>query len=181
MTGTTLDFAELFDQARPRLLAVARRVVRNDHDAEDVVQQAFLNAMKGQASFEGRAQATSWLYRITYNTALMHLRHKRRKGATSLDALTATTREAAIERSSPALPASDVLVDIGRLRGRLATAVAGLSDLDQNIVRLRLELGYSTKETADQLGISTAATKTRLHRARGQLQGLLSNVGPALS
>lgn len=169
-----LDFHTLFEQARPQLLAVARRVVRSAADAEDVVQQAFVNAIRAADKFEGRAEATSWMYRITYNTALMHLRKKRRKGADSLDAMVPSVAEHAVQKAAEPPPSADAQLDQMRLREVLAEAVGALSDTDQRIVILRLEQGWSTQQVADDVGLSPAAIKTRLHRARQVLQRQLT-------
>src|SRR5438093_9818791 len=70
-----------------RLLAVARRFTRNDEDARDVVQSAYLSAFRGLNEFEGSCQLSTWLHRIVVNTALMRLRVQRRKPEESIDAL----------------------------------------------------------------------------------------------
>jgi RNA polymerase sigma-70 factor (ECF subfamily) len=170
------DFTVLFHDARSQLLAVARRVVRNDSDAEDVVQQAFENAIKSKSVFEGRAQATSWMYRIVYNTGLMHLRSRRRKGTESLDALAPEVGEAVMHgglSDDSTVPAPDDVVERGALVRALQAAMSELSDLDRNIVRMRLYEERSTSEVSKALGLSTAAVKTRLYRARVSLQGFL--------
>jgi RNA polymerase sigma-70 factor (ECF subfamily) len=180
----TPDFHRLFDLARPQLLAVARRVVRSEADAEDVVQQAFINAIRAGDRFEARAQATSWMYRIVYNTALMHLRSRRRKGAESLDALPPEVGENVVhdQREHLAAPPSpDAGLERGALGALIGRALARLSPLDQDIVRMRLHEDRSTKEVAKALGLSTAATKTRLHRARLMLQELIGESEAAMA
>jgi RNA polymerase sigma-70 factor (ECF subfamily) len=172
------DFELLFAEARPQLLAVARRVVRNEDDAEDVLQNAFENAIKYGDRFEARAQATSWMYRIVYNTGLMHLRSRKRKGAESLDALPAEVGEAVINAqghhmSSP--PAPDSQLERGAIASLLGAALSKLSPLDRDIVRMRLQEDRSTAQVAAALGLSPAATKTRLHRARLALQQLVGD------
>lgn len=169
------DFELLFAEARPQLLAVARRVVRNEADAEDVLQQAFVNALRAADRFEARAQATSWMYRIVYNTGLMHLRSKRRKGAESLDALAPEVGEAVVHRDRDDTADHDPaeLVQRRRLSGVLDRAIETLSPVDQVIVRMRLIDEHSTKEVADATGLTPAATKTRLHRARRMLRDAL--------
>jgi RNA polymerase sigma-70 factor (ECF subfamily) len=171
------DIDKLFRQARPRLLAVARRVVRTDADAEDVLQQAFVNAVRYRGAFEGRAQVTSWMYRIVYNTALMHLRTRRRKGAESLDALPPELGDVVVARASTRETLDmDAHADRGRLAGILEGAMSKLSELDRRIVLMRFHEERSTREVAEALGISSAATKTRLHRARRVLQDAMSDV-----
>jgi RNA polymerase sigma-70 factor (ECF subfamily) len=172
------DFALLFAEARPQLLAVARRVVRNEDDAEDVLQNAFESAIKFGDRFEARAQATSWMYRIVYNTGLMHLRSRKRKGAESLDALPAEVGEAIINAQSarmPSPPAPDAQLERGAIASLLGGALQKLAPIDRDIVRMRLQEDRSTAEVAKALGLTPAATKTRLHRARLALQRVLGD------
>src|SRR5262245_53978629 len=70
-----------------RLLAVARRYTRDEEEARDVVQSAYLNAYRSLASFEGSAQLSTWLHRIVVNAALMRLRSRRRKPEESIEPL----------------------------------------------------------------------------------------------
>ena len=171
------DFERMFLLARPRLLAVARRLVRNEDDAEDVVQEAFLNGLRHRHRFEARAQATSWMYRIVTNTALMTLRTLRRKQAESLDALPDGVAEAEVHRHrSGAAQASEDperALERARLCEVLVSALSTLPPLDQRIVELRLREGYSTREAAARVGLSSMAAKTRLHRARTRLSAAL--------
>lgn len=166
------DFELLFRRAKPQLLAVARRLMHDEDDAEDVVQQAFINGLRHRQRFEARAQATSWMYRIVYNTALMALRSKRRKRADSLDALPAEFAEAQVHQQREHTPEAidpERALERARLGNLLKGAMKGLTPLDKQIVELRLKEGYSTHEVAELVGLSAAATKTRLHRARQRL------------
>src|SRR5918911_2509645 len=76
-----------------RLLAVARRITRNEEDARDAVQSAYLSAFKSLARFEGECQLATWLHRIVVNMALMRLRSRRRKPEESIDALLPSFKE----------------------------------------------------------------------------------------
>src|SRR4029450_9716327 len=77
----------MFRLSGVRLLAVARRFTRNDEDAQDVLQSAYLSAFRALNDFEGACQLSTWLHRIVVNTALMKLRSRRRKPEESIDAL----------------------------------------------------------------------------------------------
>jgi len=166
-----VDIDMLYRMKKSQMMAVARRLVGSDVDAEDVVQQAFLNGLAHAASFEGRAQPSSWMHRITTNTALMHLRSRRRKGAASLDALPIEVAEAHVERAAPKVarsPDDDVAwkgVDVAVRR-----ALADLPTTDRKIVEMRLCDGFSTEEVASETGLSSGAIKSRLFRARKTLQ-----------
>jgi RNA polymerase sigma-70 factor (ECF subfamily) len=171
------DFEVLFEKARPQLLALARRIMRNEADAEDVVQQAFIQGLRNGHRFEARAQATSWMYRITYNAALMALRTKRRKGASSLDGLPQEVAEVHVSnsRDEEAFKLDpDHNAERAEMRAAIAEAMAQLAPIDQKIVGLRINEGCSTQEVAKEMGLSAAATKTRLHRARKALREVLS-------
>ena len=97
--GDAAAFAELFEQNRDKLLALAYRLTSSTAEAEDVVQDAFVSSWRHHDQFQGAAKPSTWLYRVTFNAALMRLRTRRRKGADSLDALAAGVAEAAIHRA----------------------------------------------------------------------------------
>lgn len=172
-SGAREAVARLFDENRPRLLALATRLVSST-EAEDVVQDAFVSTLRHHHQFRGQALPSTWLYRVTFNAALMRLRTRRRKGAESLDALPLDVAEASLARTLPDRP--DPAADVERREVRLAldAAIAALRPVDQQIVRLRFVDGMSTEEVAEVTGLSVAATKTRLHRARAALRDLLS-------
>lgn len=167
------DFDALFREARPRMLALARRLMRSEADAEDVVQQAFLSGLAHRHSFQARAQATSWMYRITYNAALMALRSKGRRVTSSLEDL--PPEGAFLEaEDKPHVPVDPcAAAERNDLRHILDHALAQLSPMDRTIVDLRLAQDCSTQETAEALGLSSSAAKARLHRARISLQDSL--------
>jgi RNA polymerase sigma-70 factor, ECF subfamily len=170
--GAREALARLFDENRGRLLALAERMV-SAAEAEDVVQDAFVSTLRHHQQFRGQASPSTWLYRVTFNAALMRLRTRRRKGAESLDALPHEVAEASIARHAP--PASNPALDaeLAEARRALDDAVGQLRPVDQRIVRLRFIEGMSTEEVATATGLSIAATKTRLHRARAALRALL--------
>src|SRR3954467_14840923 len=85
--GDERAFEDLVRTFGGRLLAVARRFVRNDEDAQDIVQSAYLSAFRALDQFEGHCQLSTWLHRIVVNTALMRLRSKRRKPEESIEVL----------------------------------------------------------------------------------------------
>src|SRR5687767_13735229 len=85
--GDEWAFETMVRQFGGRLLAVARRLTRNDEDARDVVQTAYLSAFRALSAFEGTCQLSTWLHRIVVNTALMRLRSRRRKPEESIDVL----------------------------------------------------------------------------------------------
>jgi RNA polymerase sigma-70 factor (ECF subfamily) len=169
--------AQLYDENLPRLLALAARLV-SSAEAEDVVQEAFVSTLRHHHQFRGQALPSTWLYRVTYNAALMHLRTRRRKGAESLDALPGEVAEASLSRAAAGTsPAPDPLgeVELAETRRALDDALSTLRPVDRQIVRMRFVEGMSTEEVASATGLTVAATKTRLHRARAALRDVLEN------
>ncbi len=165
----------VFRSNRERLIAHARRMMRDEQDAQDVVQQAFANAIANIDSFAGKAQLSTWLHRIVTNTALMALRSKRRRRTESLDALTERVGAHSIE---PRVPADfETSLDNIALRAYLKSALGTLPPLDRALLHARVADDSSTLDAASALGISCAAARTRLHRARHRLaQALRPNV-----
>ena len=161
-----------FRKHHGRFIAVARRIVRSEADAEDVVQQAFLNAFKSAGSFDGRAQITTWLHRIVCNTALMHLRRNKRRPAELYGDLSEVEQmgRCAVTDASDAVLSPRAAAEQEELGQALQGALAHLNETDQAIVCLRLVDGYSTQEVAAHYGLSASAAKTRLHRARAILK-----------
>lgn len=154
-----------FKNDRARLLAVASRIVPS-HEAEDVVQDAFVSTLKDGDRFRGDAAPSTWIHRVTTNAALMHLRSRRRRPADSLDEMgedavqaIEPTHERGLEREDAAAALREVL--------------AHIKPLDREILTLRLVDELSTEDTARAVGLSVGATKTRLSRVRAALRSLL--------
>jgi RNA polymerase sigma-70 factor (ECF subfamily) len=173
-SGDRAAFARLFEQNRPRLLALAYRLTSSVNDAEDVVQEAFVSTLRHHDQFQGTAKPSTWLYRVTFNAALMRLRTRRRKGADSLDAMPTAVAERAVSHAfaDDHIDADDVVVTHER-SAALDEAMASLKPLDRQLMRLRYGDDLSTDEVAERVGLSTSAVKTRLHRARAQLKDII--------
>lgn len=158
-----------------RMYAVARRIVRDDADAQDAVQEAFTMAFKAIDQFDGRAKLSTWLHRIVVNAALMKLRKQRRLREVSMDD-TLPSYDGEGHRRNVG-PAWEQTPDDGALeseRERLVhEAIAQLPDSHRQIILLRDIEQYDTEQTAEMLGIRPGAVKTRLHRARQALRELL--------
>lgn len=156
-------FAELVRRTHESTYALARRLVSNDDDALDVVQDAYLRAYRALPRFRGDAQFTTWMYRITANCASTYLgrrrRHQHEELGEHLEVL--DTRP----ESDPATAS-----DCSNLRSRVEQAVASLPPKLRAVVVLRdiYDLGHA--EIAAELGISESAAKVRLHRARRRLR-----------
>jgi len=160
--------ARLFMESRPRLLALATKMV--GADADDVVQDAFVSALRSHHQFRGEALLSTWIYRVTFNAALMRLRSKRRKGAESLDALPVEVAEAVVQAHMPSMPNALQESERKASHEALAEAMRALRPADREIVRLRYVDDLGTDELAATCGLTLSAAKTRLHRARSALR-----------
>lgn len=176
--GDGAAFAELFEQNRDKLLALAYRLTSSTADAEDVVQDAFVSSWRHHDQFQGASKPSTWLYRVTFNAALMRLRTRRRKGAESLDALATGIAEAVVQRASEGDDRhidADELIERSERRDAVRAALSGLKAQDQNLMQLRYGNDLSTEDVASLTGMSASAVKTRLHRARQSLKDVISD------
>jgi RNA polymerase sigma-70 factor (ECF subfamily) len=168
--GDDVAFELLVRRFGGRMLAVARRLLRDEEDARDAVQDALISALRGLDRFEGGAQLGTWLHRIVVNTALMRLRVKRRRPEASIDELLPTFA-ADGHHTLPAdqAPFPDAQAEQNELQALVRAAVDQLPDGYREVYLMRDVDELSTEETARALRISTNAVKIRLHRARQAL------------
>ena len=155
-----------------RLLSVARRLLGNDEDAQDAVQDAFIRAYKAIHTFEARAQLSTWLHRIVVNTALMKLRERRRKPEESIDELL-PSYAADGHQTVESREWSDALFERKETAGIVREAIAMLPDQYREVLVLRDIEDKDTAEAAEILGTTSNVVKVRLHRARQALRTLL--------
>lgn len=173
--GDAAAYELLVRSYTPRLLSVARRFLRSEEDARDAVQDAFLSAFRSIDRFEGNSRVSTWLHRIVVNASLMKLRTRRRKPERSIEEL----MPGFLEDGHLEQPASEWRklpedqVSLGELRNLLLKQIQELPDGYRDVLMLRDIEGMDTGETAQVLSISAGAVKTRLHRARIALRGLL--------
>lgn len=174
-TGEDRAFDELVESAGGRMLAVARRMMGREEDAHDAVQDAFLSAFKSLDKFDGRAQLTTWLHRITVNACLMKLRSQRRRPEKSMDDLLPQFLEDGHQKtnSRPWKPVEESGIEQVEVRELVRAKIAELPEPYRVVLMLRDIEELDTETTAQLLGMSTAAVKTRLHRARQALRTLL--------
>jgi RNA polymerase sigma-70 factor, ECF subfamily len=178
--GDEVAYEDLVRRETRHLLAVARRLLRNEQDAQDAVQQAFLSAFRALPSFSGQARLTTWLHKIVANAALMKLRTRARRPEDSIEDLLPTFLDDGhhAERFSEwALPA-DVLMVRHETRAHVRAAIEQLPESYRTVLMLRDIEEFSTEQAAEALGITATAVKVRLHRAR---QALLKLLTPGLS
>jgi len=160
-------YEEVVRRFGPRMLAVARRLLTQEQDSQDAVQDAFLSAFKAIHNFQGDARLATWLHRIVVNASLMKLRTKRRKPEAAIDDLLPNYHEDGHRRGNGDWRVThDTAVQTSEIREQVLHAIDQLPDLYREILLLRDIEELSTEETAQQLEITEGAVKTRLHRAR---------------
>ena len=166
-----------------RIYRVARAILRNDVEAEDVVQETYVRALSGLAGFRGDASLGTWLTRIAMNEALGRLR--RQRPTVDWDTVGEQPR---IQAEIIQFPTSAMTGDPERtmaqseIRNVLEKAIDSLPDGFRMVFVTRIVEGMSVEETAEALGLRPETVKTRLHRARSLLRDTLEKeLGPALT
>jgi RNA polymerase sigma-70 factor (ECF subfamily) len=170
-----LAYEQLVRRYCTRLLALARRILRNEEDAREAIQDAFLSAFKGIAGFDGAAQLSTWLHRITLNAALMKLRSRQRRPEQSIDPLLPGFLEDG-HQANPAAPWQESaahLLERQESRALVRECIDRLPETYRIVLLLRDIDELDTEETARLLEVSAGVVKTRLHRARQALRTLL--------
>jgi RNA polymerase sigma-70 factor (ECF subfamily) len=168
-------FEQLVRSTSPRLLATLRRMLRNEEDARDALQETFLAAFRSLPRFEGQSKHSTWLHRIAVNAALMKLRSRRRRPEGSIDDLLPRFESDGHFSADSVPPAQlvDEAVSEAERRAAVRRCIDLLPEAYRTVVLLRDVEGLNTEEAARALGISVDATKVRLHRARQALRTLL--------
>jgi RNA polymerase sigma-70 factor (ECF subfamily) len=163
--GDKAACAQCVELHSPGVYRLALRLLSDEAEAEDVVQETFLSAFRAIDKFEWRAGLSTWLYRIAYNAAMMHLR-RRQPLAVSVE----MPGEAGEDQEPRelfdwcCLPEQDF--ETAEARGQLEAAIRALPEKLRAVFVLRELEGLSTEATAETLGLSIENVKTRLHRAR---------------
>jgi RNA polymerase sigma-70 factor (ECF subfamily) len=157
------------------LLIVARHILRNEEDAREAIQDAFLSAFKGISGFDGAARLSTWLHRITLNAALMKLRRRQRQAEQPIDPLLPGFLEDG-HQANPATPwpeSAPQLLERRETCALVRRCIDRLPEAYRTVLLLRDIEELDTEETARLLGVSEGVVKTRLHRARQALRTLL--------
>ncbi len=174
-------FRTIMERHNRRLYRVARSILRNDSEAEDVVQEAYVNAFAHLAGFRGDSSLAAWLSRITMNEALGRLRRER--PAVELEVLEAQLPEAQIIQFPQAATSGDPERTMAQreILQLVERATDNLPEIFRTVFVTRVIEGMSVEETAELLGLQSATVKTRLHRARRLVREQLDKqIGPVL-
>jgi RNA polymerase sigma-70 factor, ECF subfamily len=174
LSGDTEKYHDLILPYEHSVYRMALSFMKNDSDAEDVAQEAFLSAFRNLAAFRGQAKFSTWLISITLNEARGRLR---RQSLVRMDSLDETPEEGghvspALLRDWREVPSESL--ERKEIREMLQAAIGGLAPIYREVVMLRDVEELSVEETATVLTISAASVKTRLHRARIMLQKVLA-------
>jgi len=176
--GDDTAFAALVERYQERVYRLALRLSSNPTDAEEILQDTFLQAWRKIDTFRGDARFGTWLYRIATNTALMRKRAARRRPAESLEALLPQFEESGLladldyQRSARA----DELLERAELAQRAREALDLLDENYRAVFVLRDLEEMSTEEAARVLEITPEAVRQRLHRARLMVRGYLAKM-----
>ncbi len=171
--GDQRAFATLMRDGGARMFAAARRILGNDDDARDAVQEAWLQAFRALPRFEGHARLSTWLHRIVVNAALMKLRSRRRRPEASLDELPPHADTASAWTTAGDTMSADESLATRERCALVRRAIDLLPESHRHVLLLRDFEELDTDETALRLGITAGAVKTRLHRARKALRAVI--------
>lgn len=163
-----LSAEQVYHDYAPRVYNVARKMVANDMDAEDVTQDVLLQVVRKLPSFRGDATFPTWLHRVTVNAALTHRRRQAvREEHPLADA-------APLDTDDYRSPGPDDLILSRETRHLIDRAIASLPAAYRSVFLLSDVEGLPNAEIAARLGLSLAAIKSRLHRARAMLREALA-------
>jgi len=163
-TGDLDAFGQLVRSHQRRVYITAYRMMGNHDEANDVVQDSFLRALKGIDGFDARSEFFTWLYRIVINVALNHLRGQRRRGSVPLDQVVLSD---ALQQEAGADPRR--ALELKRMTADVAAALDELPDTLRATVVLVVLEGVAYREAAQILECSEGTVAWRMHEARQRL------------
>ncbi|HEY6252937.1 MAG TPA: sigma-70 family RNA polymerase sigma factor [Candidatus Angelobacter sp.] len=172
--GDLEAFSQLVKRYDRNIFRIAQHITHNEEDAQDVVQEAFLKAYQNLEQFQGNSKFYTWLVRIAVNEALMKLRRRRTDRTVSIDEDVETDEGTMPREVADWSPNPEQLYGQSELGDILKKTIQGLPPGFRTVFVLRDVEGLSTEETAEMLGLSVPAVKSRLLRARLQLRDRLS-------
>jgi RNA polymerase sigma-70 factor, ECF subfamily len=158
-----------------RMVAVARRFLPVEQDANDAVQEAFISAFKAIHNFNGEARLSTWLHRIVVNAALMQLRSRRRRAEESIDNLLPRFDEEGkwADETMRFIRTEDVSLERSDTRAMVRKCIDQLPDNYRTVLLMRDIEELDTDQVAKMLGATPNTVKVRLHRARQALRAIL--------
>lgn len=163
--GDEACFLELFNRHSPRVYRVAYRILNNQADAEEIVQEVFIKVFTKVGNFRFHCKFTSWIHRVAENVALMRLRSIKRRPTTFMDDLSGTDFNSLVQNRSDSTNI-DYMTCRHEIRAILQDAVDALPVIDREVFCLRDIDGLSNKEASDILSLTESAVKNRILKAR---------------
>ena len=174
--GDQIAFEQLVIENQNKVYSLALRLVNDREEAADLAQEAFVKAWQGLSSFQGESSFATWVYRLTTNVCIDHLRKKKRREgvepSVSLNDEESGWAEPADRESDPQL-----LLERSERGKALARALARLPDWQRRTLVLRELSGLSYQEIGDALDIDLGTVKSRIARARLSLRKILLEDG----
>lgn len=170
LAGSVESYEQLMQRYETNVYNLAMRLTRNPEDAEEVLNDVFITVYRKIDSFQGKSAFSSWLYRVTVNSAYMKLRKRKQKQTISLEDLAPAVRAAHLEDDRGCTRRSDEVIMNNELRTVLQKSINKLPDQYRAVFILRDVDGLSNQEVAEVLNLSIPAVKSRLHRSRLMLR-----------
>ncbi len=176
-SGDMRAFDRLVAKHRGKIYAMILSMVKNDADAWDLSQDAFVKAWKALPKFEARARFSTWLFRISHNVVYDWLRKRRVESAGELneEIFDASLIESGAATAPRQQKRPDEAMEQKELRGQIRDAIARLSDEHREVILLREVQGMDYKEIAEITQNSMGTVMSRIHYARKKLQTYLGN------
>jgi len=176
LKGDNSSFEEIVKRYEKKIYNIAYRIMNNQEDASDVLQETFIQAFRKLSGFKGKSEFSTWLYRIAVNICLMKKRKGKQMKVVSLDAPLVTQKEDELRRELPEdwSKSPSATLDNKELKENINRAISMLPEDYRTTFILRDMNDVSTEDTAKILNISVPAVKSRLHRARLFLREELS-------
>ncbi len=172
--GDTASFAELVRRYEGKIFRLAQHITQNREDAEDVLQETFMKAYEHLEQFKGDSKFYTWIVRIAVNQALMKLRRRKTDKSVSIDETIDTGEDTVVREIAAWGEDPEQKFSRDELGSILDTAIESLEPLYRSVFVIRDIEELSTEETAEALGLSVPAVKSRLLRARLQLREKLT-------
>lgn len=156
------------------MLTTARRMLRNEADAQDAVQESFLAAFRSIGSFRGGAELGTWLHRIVLNACLMRLRARKRRPDETVDGLLPSFEDHGhLAQPTHRWTQPESAMEREETRRIVRRSIDALPETYRTVLVLRDIEGVAADDAAEMLGITPGNVKVRLHRARQALRALL--------
>jgi len=176
--GDSRAFDTLVSKHRGKIYAMILNMVKNDADAWDLAQEAFIKAWRALPKFEGKSRFSTWLFRISHNVVYDWLRKRKIEGDGELndELFDASKIEPGAYTTPHHSTRPDQAMERDELRAQLESAIAKLSNEHREVILLREVQGLDYKEIADITKSSSGTVMSRLYYARKKLQALLNHI-----